>query len=147
MECKEALLLLSPLLDEELDKTQREELSVHLRDCQACRDEFEAMKKLKNLLKGLQIPEPSMDLPDIILARIKTVRSKEHFYKDRLFTGVAAAVLLLSILAGTYLGSIIIYPKEQTASNQIDEYFALNSFTSSPSGSVTDSYSKLTEGR
>ncbi len=147
MECKEAFLLLNPLLDEELETALKEELLLHLRDCKSCKDELDALERLGKLLKRVHVPEPSGDLPDKILNFVDSAKTKEHFYKDRVFTSISAAVLLLSILLGTYLGSILIYPREQTASNQIDEYFALTSFTSSPSGSVTDSYTKLTEGK
>ncbi|ACF13727.1 hypothetical protein Ctha_1264 [Chloroherpeton thalassium ATCC 35110] len=51
MECKEALTLISAAVDGELGGAKLKEFEIHLQECEVCRNEYEAEKATKNILK------------------------------------------------------------------------------------------------
>lgn len=50
------------LIDGELDHDARDRVLAHLAGCRQCRDEAEAQRRLKDLMSGLDGPEPPTDL-------------------------------------------------------------------------------------
>lgn len=74
MECKDYKERFPLLLNSDLDQIQKGEIESHLEICADCRTEFEAAKKLWDLLGELPQPEPSSSLKtsfDAILANHK----------------------------------------------------------------------------
>jgi HEAT repeats/Putative zinc-finger len=59
MECKDYRELFTSLLAGELDITLSSEIEIHLAGCADCRAEFEAAKRIWDLMGEIQQPEPS----------------------------------------------------------------------------------------
>ncbi len=74
MECKNYREQFTALLTNSLDPAERSEIESHLEGCAGCREEFEAVKKVWNLMGEINQPEPSETMqPDFnaILSRYK----------------------------------------------------------------------------
>jgi len=52
---------LSAYLDGELTQQQRQKVTVHLRDCEACRRVYEDFARMRDDIKHLSFPEPTED--------------------------------------------------------------------------------------
>ncbi len=100
MRCDEALDLIEPLLDNELDPSVAEDLRRHLDACPSCADEAEAGRQLVDELRSL----PELDPPRRVVERVRgTVDRESAQRRDR--TGrfnrpgrlAAAAVLVLAL--------------------------------------------------
>ncbi len=64
MKCDEIRILLSALVDNELDPEQKKIVGDHLADCPDCRAEYARLKKLKEVTDGMKY----FDLPDKLWA-------------------------------------------------------------------------------
>lgn len=74
MDCKDYREQFPLLLNDELDQIQRGEIESHLAGCAECRKEFEAAKKIWDLMGALPQPEPSASMKtsfDAILSNYK----------------------------------------------------------------------------
>lgn len=59
MECKDCIGQFTSLLTDSLHQAQRSEIESHLEDCAACREEFEAVQKIWDLMGEMTHPVPS----------------------------------------------------------------------------------------
>jgi anti-sigma factor RsiW len=64
MNCEDIRVLLSALVDNELDPEQKKMVSDHITGCDACREEYVKMKKLKEVTDDMKY----FDLPDRLMA-------------------------------------------------------------------------------
>jgi hypothetical protein len=74
MECKDYREQFASLLSDSLDVSQRREIESHLEGCADCRKEFEASKKIWDLMGEIPQPEPSEAMQsdfDAILSHYK----------------------------------------------------------------------------
>lgn len=65
---------LSAYLDRELAPAEMAEVRQHLEACPACRDDLEALRRVKETLARLPVPEAPAGLEKAILARADAVR-------------------------------------------------------------------------
>jgi len=80
MECKNYRQQFTSLLINSLHHTQRSEIESHLESCAGCREEFEAAKKVWNLMGEIYQPDPSEAMQadfNAILSKFK----EEHVVK------------------------------------------------------------------
>jgi predicted anti-sigma-YlaC factor YlaD len=106
MNCKTAQDLMSAYLDRELVGRELADMRAHLGSCQACTEEYEAMSSLKHLLGGLQVPEPTPDFEQRLVASVIRSRPDELRTPERLpvrrynlfaFAGIAACSMALTM--------------------------------------------------
>ena len=93
---------LSAYSDKELDPAERTRIESHIQSCQACREEFESLRKTSNLLQ---------QLPDVKLRRSFTISEKQPEKKksiDRLrvlpWVTAGIAIILIAIFVGDLRG-------------------------------------------
>ncbi|MFQ6083246.1 MAG: anti-sigma factor family protein [Candidatus Aminicenantia bacterium] len=58
MNCSQAINLLSEYLDNQLDRSIKNEIAEHLKGCSSCSEELKTLKKTLKILKSLDILEP-----------------------------------------------------------------------------------------
>jgi len=110
MNCNHARRLYAAYWDDETTQAEREWLEGHFTSCAACRAEYEHYARTLEVLGSLPRVEPSPDLHDRVLQRVRRADS----VPDRMpvarpiwvpiASGAAAVVLLAVTLAGPWLG-------------------------------------------
>src|SRR5579885_1167168 len=101
MNCKEAKILLTPALDNELPTTDSARLADHVAQCNGCRLEWNAALKLREGMKSISArssAKPSLEA-DTIKALRSTYTRKDSF-SNRQLPMLAAAVVLLMFFIG-----------------------------------------------
>jgi hypothetical protein len=135
MECKDYREQFTLLLTDALDQTQRSEIESHLASCTDCRTEFEAAKKVWDLMGEIPQPDPSEAMPtnfDAILSNYKEElilkknpigewinKLREHWF---LQAQPRLAFSLILVAFGLTLGYLLHKPGQSTISynRQID---------------------------
>jgi predicted anti-sigma-YlaC factor YlaD len=107
MKCEDIRILLSALIDNELDPEQKKHVGDHLIDCAECRAEYARLKKLKEVTDSMQY----FDLPDKLLV------GYWHGIYNRIERGLGwiflsvGAIILLSIGAWEMLNHFFLDPR------------------------------------
>ncbi len=109
MNCNHARKLYAAYWDDETTQAEREWLEGHFSSCPSCRVEYEQYARTLEVLGSLPRVEPSPDLHDRVLQRVRRTES----VPDRMpvarpiwvpiASGAAAVVLLAVTLAGPWL--------------------------------------------
>ena len=103
MKCDLPIELLNAYLDGELDAQKKARVENHLRDCPACREELETLRKIDEQIRERVFEEPSREFVFSLNRRIvDTVRvppRRSFFRYAPVFAPVAAALLTLVILS------------------------------------------------
>lgn len=99
MNCREAAQYMSPYLDSELGATKTYELSEHLRGCSACRERFEAERRVDASMRERLQRET---MPPATWQRIRTdVRTPGWLRRLRSPVGQAVAAAVAIVMLGT----------------------------------------------
>jgi HEAT repeat protein len=77
MECKHYREQFTSLLMDSLHQAQRSEIQSHLGSCAGCREEFEAAKKIWDLMGEIDQPEPSAAMPANFNAILSDFRKEQ----------------------------------------------------------------------
>jgi anti-sigma factor RsiW len=100
MNCKNAFRLLSACQDRELTPALEQEVELHLRDCHACRSEWDGLQELVGSLKRMPPPAADPYFPAKVMAGLQVNRTG----KFRLLPAAAYALVFLTIfLSGFFL--------------------------------------------
>jgi Putative zinc-finger len=135
MECKDYREQFPLLLSNNLDPTQKSGVEDHLAECPECRQEFEAIRKIWDLMGEIPQPEPSGSLKTSFGSVLSNY--KEELYSRRkpvsdwlirlreywiIQVQPRMALSLLLIAVGLFLGYFLHRPGESVISynNQID---------------------------
>jgi hypothetical protein len=93
MRCKEYHMLILENIYQEIDQEDQNKLESHLKDCVACREEYEELKKTLGLMKRWKDETPEDQLK--LLKRAKIIPFKPNYKRIvRKFALAAAAILL-----------------------------------------------------
>jgi anti-sigma factor RsiW len=71
MKCEEALRLIEPAVEDELEPEYVTDFRQHIAGCDACREEFERAREFVAYLEGVPVPDPPDDLAASIKASIR----------------------------------------------------------------------------
>ncbi|EOD00938.1 anti-sigma factor family protein [Caldisalinibacter kiritimatiensis] len=107
MECKEVMNNIDKYFEKKLDDFQVYSIEKHLQTCKSCREEYEEMEAIFDILSSHQVVLPPPNLTDKIMSEIKT---SKKIYKIRQTTkriwgaSFIAAGLLIIILNISSIG-------------------------------------------
>lgn len=100
MNCKKVSRLLSIYQDRELTSALERQVEFHLRDCHACRTEWDGLQELVGSLKCLPPPASDPYFPTKVMAGLQDNRAR----KFRLLPAIAYALIFLTMfLSGFFL--------------------------------------------
>jgi anti-sigma factor RsiW len=154
--CRHIRKKLSAYQDGEVTSDEKEAIDAHLRTCEACRRQHEALLKTYRMFRGLPEIEPAPGLSRRIVD--SATRPQEPFWVRapgealRLRPAPAAMVALAAagLLAGTMLGNLLIEgqinPARRLSASFSDQALTLASarvFEATPPGSFAEGYLKL----
>jgi predicted anti-sigma-YlaC factor YlaD len=148
---------LSAFLDGEVSGEEREEISIHLEECVGCRAEAQGLLQVAELLEATE----DVVVSPYFLTRLKRTILEEdsrsgdfslagwvgRFHLERIIVPIGVtALLLLSLLAGSHLGTSIHRGRKGQTSRtdaRIAEDFGMTAFDDFPRGSLGDAYTIL----
>lgn len=112
MRCHQIQPLLSAFLDEHLDPGERYRVQQHLRDCFQCRQKYEALVKVRSLLRNLPTPQPKPDFWKLALQRAVQSPAKRHQLPLwKAFLRVRYVSYLAPLAIGTILLVTLLLPR------------------------------------
>jgi hypothetical protein len=105
MLCEDALDLIEPLLDQELETSVAEGLRLHLEGCPSCAREAEAARQLLTELRSL----PEFDPPARVLERLQAATERSTLFslanhRNRKMAWLAAAAALVLAVGALTIG-------------------------------------------
>jgi predicted anti-sigma-YlaC factor YlaD len=158
--CRSIRKKLSAYQDGEVTLVEEDSIDVHLRTCEACRKQHEALlqtdRMLRQILKSLPEIEPAPGLSRQIMD--SATRAQESFWAGvlgeafQLFRASAAIVPLAAagLLIGTLLGNVLMEGQFHSApslslslSDQALTLSSMRAFDAFPPGSFAEAYLKL----
>ncbi len=148
MKCEETQGLLSNFFDSQLEESQRESVTEHVRDCLDCSQVLNDYERLSALNKAIETPEPPADLwarieTDLEVASenpaplILASDSRSHLASPWLVTLSLCLVLGIAFVA---IQSRSREHQHAMVTIEFDEY--LDSYSSSPRQAVQDLFSE-----
>jgi anti-sigma factor RsiW len=154
MKCRTVQRKFSAYQDRELEPREQEQFRSHLLSCRACREQFAELERVWQTLGGVEEIHPDPWFYQQIVRKIKEPREQallptlQHVF--RLFrTPVAVSIILIiGLLAGTYLGSILarcdLFPFQ---SNPIIDsrgvFTSMRVFDPAPPGTLAEGYFRM----
>ena len=155
MKCHRVQQKLSAYQDGELDPKEQEQVKSHLLNCQSCREQFVELERTWQVLGELQEIHPGPWFYPQVVRRIKEPRARGllpdlRWVFQRIRTPAIASILLaIGILAGAYLGNILIrfdfFPSQPERSTYSQEAFldSLKVFDPAPPGTLAHGYLQM----
>ncbi len=113
MKCMKIQKKLSAYQDGELDPQEQKEVRNHLLGCQSCREQFAELERVWPTLGGLEEIQPDPWFYQQVLRKIKEPREQgllptlQHVFRLSRVPGTISIILIIGLLAGTYLGTIL----------------------------------------
>jgi anti-sigma factor RsiW len=156
MKCSQVQKRLSAFQDGELKPQEKERVSDHLESCSACRERYAEMEKVWQALGDFKeiLPEPEFygQLVKKINYSDETRIPVRFSWFFQIFSSpwATATLLIVGILAGTFLGNILaksdLFPFQQSQASHSQaaiEAFSLKAFDPIPPGTLADKYMRM----
>ena len=155
MKCSKVQKKLSAYQDRELEPKEQGQVRSHLLNCRSCREQFAELERVWQTLGGLEEIHPDPWFYRQIVRKIKEPREQgllpnlQHVF--RLFrTPVAVCIILIiGLLAGTYLGNILVrcdflpFQPERPTYSQEALFDSLKVFDPAPPGTLAHGYLQM----
>jgi anti-sigma factor RsiW len=155
MKCRSVQKKLSAYQDKELKPLEQEEVSRHLLTCRFCREEYGQLDRVWQALGGLEEIRPDPWFYGQLVGRIKEQREHgllpalQHFFQIFGAPAVASIILVIGLVAGSYLGSNLarhaLIPSESiSVSDSQSAFFAsMTVFDPAPPGTFAEGYLRM----
>jgi anti-sigma factor RsiW len=155
MKCRSVQKKLSAHQDRELEPQEREQVRSHLLSCQSCREQYEKLERVWQTLGELEEIRPGPWFYRQLVRKIKEPREQgllptvERFLQLLRTPAIASILLAIGILAGTYLGNILVrcdflpfQPDRPTYSQEV-LFDSLKVFDPAPPGTLAHGYLQM----
>jgi anti-sigma factor RsiW len=155
MRCRNVQKRLSAYQDRELKPQEQEEVRSHLLSCQSCREQYEKLEQIWQTLGELEGVRPDPWFYPQIARKIKEPREQgllptiERFFQLLRTPAIASVLLAIGILAGAYLGNILVrhdffpFQSSQPTYSQEALFDSLKVFDPAPPGTLSHGYLQM----
>jgi predicted anti-sigma-YlaC factor YlaD len=155
MKCRSVQKKLSAYQDKELKPQEQEAVARHLLSCQACREQYAEIEQVWQTLGELEEIRPDPWFYPQIVKEIKEPRKRglwpkiERFFQPLRTPAIASILLVIGIIAGSYLGNILTqcdflpFQPTQTTSSQEALFDSLRVFDPAPPGTLAHGYLQM----
>ena len=155
MKCHSVQQKLSAYQDRELKPQEQEEVSRHLLSCQSCREQYEKLERVWQTLGELEEIRPDPWFYRQLIRKIKEPREQgllptlQHVYQLLHGPALASIILIIGLMAGSYLGSIMarsdLFPfQNNTLSDSQGSLFtSMKVFDPAPPGTFAEGYLRM----
>jgi predicted anti-sigma-YlaC factor YlaD len=155
MKCHNAQKKFSAYQDRELKPREQEEISSHLLNCQSCREQYEKLERVWQTLRELEEIRPGPWFYPQLVRKVKEPRERgllpglQWVFPMLRTPAIASILLAIGILAGTYLGNILIrcdflpFQPQRTSYSQEALFDSLKVFDPAPPGTLAHGYLQM----
>jgi anti-sigma factor RsiW len=155
MKCRNVQKKLSAYQDNELETHEREQVRSHLLSCQSCREQYAELERVWQTLGKLEEIRPDPWFYRQLVGKIKEPREQgllptiERLIQVLQTPAIASILLAVGILAGTYLGNILIrcdflpFQPQRTSYSQEALFDSLKVFDPAPPGTLAHGYLQM----
>ena len=155
MKCRSVQKKLSAYQDRELEPLEKERVRSHLLSCRACREQHAELERVWQTLGELEEIRPDPWFYGQLVRKIEQPRGRgllpmiERFLQLLRTPAIASILLAIGILAGTYLGNILIrcdflpFQPQRTSYSQEALFDSLKVFDPAPPGTLAHGYLQM----
>jgi anti-sigma factor RsiW len=155
MKCRNFQKKFSAYQDRELKPGEQEEVSRHLQSCQSCCEQYEEIERVWQTLGELQEIHLDPWFYRQLIRKIKEPRERgllpglQWVFQMLRAPAIASIILLIGILAGTYLGDILVrfdflpFQPDRTTYSQEALFDSLKVFDPAPPGTLAHGYLQM----
>jgi len=154
MKCSKIQKKFSAYQDKELKPQEQEEVRSHLLNCEACREEFAELERVWQTLEGLEEIHPDPWFYRQIVRKIREPREQgllptlQHVFRLSRAPVAVSIILIIGILAGTYVGSILarfdLFPfQSNPVSDSSGVLASMRVFDPAPPGTLAEGYYRM----
>jgi len=155
MKCHSVQKKLSAYQDRELEPKEHEQVKSHLLSCRACREQYAELERVWQTLGEVKEIRPDPWFYRQLLRKIEEPRQQgllptiERFFRPFRTPAIASILLAIGVLAGTYLGNILIrydflpFQPQQTSYSQEALFDSLKAFDPVPPGTLAHGYLQM----
>ena len=150
MKCRGAQKKFSAYQDKELKSREREKVDRHLLSCQSCREQYAEFERFWQTLGEMEEIHPDPWFYRQLAGKIKEPRkqgllSLQHVFQLLRVPAIASIILIVGLLAGSYLGNILarwdLFPfQNNPLSNSEGLFTSLKVFDPAPPGTLAEGY-------
>jgi predicted anti-sigma-YlaC factor YlaD len=154
MKCHNIQKKLSAYQDRELEPQEQEQVRSHLLNCQACREQFAELERVWKTLGGLEEIQPDPWFYRQVIKKIREPREQgflptlQHVFRLSRIPVAVSIILIIGLLAGTYLGSILarcdLFPfQSYPVSDSPGVLTSMRVFDPAPPGTLAEGYYRM----
>ena len=154
MKCSKVQKKLSAYQDNQLKPLEQEEVRNHLLSCRACREQFVELERVWQTLGELKEIQPNPWFYRQIVRKIKEPREQgllptlQHVFRLSRAPVAVSIILIIGLLAGTYLGSILarcdLFPfQSNPVSDSRGVLTSMRFFDPAPPGTLAEGYYRM----
>ncbi|MGZ3524200.1 MAG: anti-sigma factor family protein [Thermodesulfobacteriota bacterium] len=154
MKCSKVQKKLSAYQDNQLKPLEQEEVRNHLLSCRACREQFAELERVWQTLGELKEIQPNPWFYRQIVRKIKEPREQgllptlQHVFRLSRAPVAVSIILIIGLLAGTYLGSILarcdLFPfQSNPVSDSRGVLTSMRFFDPAPPGTLAEGYYRM----
>jgi anti-sigma factor RsiW len=151
MGCKVVKNMLSEFIDDELAPEQKEAVKLHLQGCAACRMEVEELGAVHGLFASAERFSAPYGFSTRVMANLEEVRESiwsRLFARPVFVKAIEVAFAIIIVVIGLVSGNMLTAQRSAegltSASAEVRQSFALDSFEAAPSGSIGGVYVSMT---
>jgi len=154
MKCSKIQKKLSAYQDRELTPQEQQEIGRHLLSCQVCRQQFAQLERVWQTLGELKEIQPDPWFYRQVIKKIREPREQgflpalQHVFRLSRAPVAVSIVLIIGLLAGTYLGSILarcdLFPFQSTPTGDSSGVLtSMRVFDPAPPGTLAHGYLQI----
>jgi predicted anti-sigma-YlaC factor YlaD len=153
MKCRSIQKKFSAYQDGELRPRDQEEVKSHLLSCRPCREQYAEFERLWQTLGEMEEIHPAPWFYRQLVGKIKEPRkqgllSLQHVFQVLRVPAIASIILIVGLLAGSYLGNILarwdLFPfQNNPLSNSEGLFTSLKVFDPAPPGTLAEGYLRM----
>ena len=157
MKCHRVQKKFSAYQDKELKPPEHEEVSRHLLSCRSCREQYAELERLWQTLGEMEEIHPDPWFYRQLLGKIREPREQGlrptigRFFQPLRTPAIASILLAIGILAGSYLGNILVrcdfFPSQSGRATYPQEAIldSLKVFDPAPPGTIAHGYLQMAD--
>ena len=155
MKCRSVEKKLSAYQDRELEPKVQEQVKSHLLSCRACREQYAELERVWQTLEELQEIRPDPCFYPQLVRKVKEPDERgllpglQWVFPMLQTPAIASILLAIGILAGAYLGNIVIrcdflpFQPQRTTYSQEALFDSLKVFDPAPPGTLAHGYLQM----
>jgi predicted anti-sigma-YlaC factor YlaD len=155
MKCQSVQKKLSAYQDRELKPHEYQEVSWHLENCQSCREQYHELERVWQTLVGMEEVRPVPWFYRQLVRKIHQPREQgvlptlQHVYQLLHGPALASIILIIGLMAGSYLGGIVarsdLFPSQNNtlSDSQGSLFTSMKVFDPAPPGTLAEGYLRM----